>query len=128
MGEVLNLNLDNTTNNESFSNTVNCTISSIEFDPEVDIISKYNSVVLGIPEAELPINLFVAPNPSSSLITIHKHDDLEVKQIKIYNAVGQLLFENGWTPTIELSSFSTGMLFVQFHTNKGIFYKRVLKN
>ena len=128
MGEVLNLNLDNTTNNESFSNTVNFTISSIEFDPEVDIISKYNSVVLGIPEAELPINLFVAPNPSSSLITIHKHDDLEVKQIKIYNAVGQLLFENGWTPTIELSSFSTGMLFVQFHTNKGIFYKRVLKN
>lgn len=128
MGEVLNLILDNTTNNESFSSTVNFTISSIEFDPEVDIISKNNAVVLGISEAELLISLTVTPNPASHVLTILKHDDLNVDQIRIYNTVGQLILENGWTPSIDLSSFSTGMLFVQFQTNLGIFYKRVLKN
>ncbi len=128
MGEVLNLILDNTTNNESFSNTVNFTISSIEFDPEADIISKNNTVVLGIPQAELPTNLMVIPNPSPRYINILKTENLEVNQIRIYNTVGQLLYKNGWTSTIDLSSFSAGMLFVQFQTNKGIIYKRVLKN
>ena len=128
MGEVLNLILDNTTNNESFSNTVNFTISSIEFDPEADIISKNNTVVLGIPQAELPTNLMVIPNPSPRYFNILKTENLEVNQIRIYNTVGQLLYKNGWTSTIDLSSFSAGMLFVQFQTNKGIIYKRVLKN
>ena len=103
-------------------------MSSIEFDPEKDIISKNNSIVLGIQENELSKSLQVYPNPTSSSISVHKPDTLEVNEIRIFNVTGQLLFKSKWEPTINLSRFSTGLLFVQFQTNKGVINKSVLKN
>ena len=128
LGEESYLTLDNITNGQMFSNTVNFNISSLEFDPEKDIISKNNSIVLGIQEDELSKSLQIFPNPASSSITIQKSGSLEVNEIRIFNATGQLLFKNKWEPIINLSRFSTGMLFVQFQTNKGIINKSVLKN
>jgi len=128
LGEEIDLVLDNTTNGESFSNTVNFTISSIEFNAEADIISKNNVITLGLNEAELSRNLQVFPNPTTNSISIIKPDHLEVEEIRIFNSLGQLLYINNWTSKIDLSSFSTGMLFVQFQTDKGLIYKSVLKN
>lgn len=128
LGEELNLILDNTINGQTFSNTVNFNISSIEFDPEKDIISKNNSIVLGIQEDELSKSLQIFPNPTSSSISIQKPDNLEVDEIRIFNTIGQLLYQQNWTPKIDLTSFSTGLFIVQFQTNLGIINKSLLKN
>jgi len=128
MGEELDIVFNNTTNNESFSTTVNFTISSIEFDPEADIISKNNSVTLGDAESILDKNLLIFPNPTSNRITIQKPESLEITEIRIFNMLGQLLYKSSWSPIVEMSSFSTGMLFVQLQTNKGLINKSVLKN
>ena len=128
MGETQNLVLDNTVNSESFSNTINFTISSIEFDPESDIISKNNSVVLGVPPLEQQKSLMLYPNPTSGFIEIQKPEDLEILEMRIYNIIGQLLYTNQWKPMVDLSSFSTGLFFVQFQTNQGAINKSVLKN
>ena len=127
MGEMQDIVLDNTLNSESFSNTINFTISSIIFDPESDIVSKNNSVVQGVAQPESPKNLQLFPNPTSGLIEIQKPDDLEISETRIFNILGQLLFANPWKPEVDLSSFSAGILFVQFQTNKGIINKSVLK-
>jgi aminopeptidase N len=128
MGEELDIILDNTTENEAFSNTVNFTISSIEFDPEADIISKNNSVTLGDQLTESPKSLMIFPNPTSNTLTIQKPENLEVNEIRIFNIIGQLLYQQNWTPKIDLTSFSTGLLFIQFQTNEGVINKSVLKN
>ena len=127
MGEMQDIVLDNTLNSESFSNTINFTISSIIFDPESDIVSKNNSVVQGVAPPESPKNLQLFPNPTSGSIEIQKPDDLEISETRIFNILGQLLFANPWKPKVDLSSFSAGILFVQFQTNKGIINKSVLK-
>ena len=127
-GEELDLVLDNTTNGESFSNTVNFAISSIEFNVEADIISKNNIITLGINDAELSKNLQIFPNPTTNDIFIIKPDNLEISEIRIFNSLGQLLYKNDWASKIDISGFSTGLLFVQFQTNKGLIYKSVLKN
>jgi len=128
LGEVSNLILNNITNGQMFSNTVNFNISSIEFDPEKDIISKDNSIVLGIQDDELSKSLQIFPNPTSSSITIQKPDNLEISEVRIFNATGQLLYKSNWKPIVNLSMFSTGILFVQFQTIKGVINKSVLKN
>jgi aminopeptidase N len=128
LGEELDLVLDNTTNGESFSNTVNFAISSIEFNVEADIISKNNIITLGINEAELSKSLQIFPNPTTNDIFIIKPDNLEISEIRIFNSLGQLLYKNDWASKIDISGFSTGLLFVQFQTNKGLIYKSVLKN
>jgi aminopeptidase N len=128
MGEELDIILDNTIDDEVFSNTVNFTISSIEFDPEADIISKNNSVTLGDQQTELTKSLMIFPNPTSNIVTIQKPENLEVNEIRIFNIIGQLLYQQNWTPKIDLTSFSIGLLFIQFQTNEGIINKSVLKN
>jgi hypothetical protein len=128
MCEELDIILDNTIDDVVFSNTVNFTISSIEFDPEADIISKNNSVTLGDQQTELTKSLMIFPNPTSNTLTIQKPENLEVNEILIFNIIGQLLYQQNWTPKIYLTSFSTGLLFIQFQTNEGIINKSVLKN
>lgn len=128
MGEELDIIFDNTTDDEAFSNTVNFTISSIEFDPEADIISKNNSITLGDQPTEFAKSLLVFPNPTSTTITIHKPDHLEVNEIRIFNTIGQLLHQQNWSPKIDLTSFSTGLFFLQLQTNEGVINKSVLKN
>jgi len=127
-GEELYLTLENVTNDQTFSNTVNFTISSIVFDPEKDIISKNNSIVLGIQEDELSKSLQIFPNPTPSSISIQKPDSLEISEIRIFNTIGQLLYQQSWTPKIDLTTFSTGLFIVQFQTNKGTINKSLLKN
>jgi hypothetical protein len=100
----------------------------LEFDPEADIISKNNSVTLGDQQTELTKSLMIFPNPTSNIVTIQKPENLEVNEIRIFNIIGQLLYQQNWTPKIDLTSFSIGLLFIQFQTNEGIINKSVLKN
>jgi aminopeptidase N len=128
MGETLDITLDNTYNQQGFLNAVNFTVASIQFDPEADLISKDNSVLLSIDDISFNENILIYPSPTISELHIIKPNSIEVSQIKIYNTIGQLIFESEWNPIIDVSLFSSGVLFVQFETNKGIINKTVLKN
>ncbi|HKK11740.1 MAG TPA: T9SS type A sorting domain-containing protein, partial [Flavobacteriaceae bacterium] len=66
-------------------------------------------------------------NPTFGIISIKKPNDLEIDAIRIFNALGQLLYTNNWKPTVDISSLSSGLLFVQFQTNKGVINKSLLK-
>ena len=128
LGESLDIVLNNTTNLETFFNTVNFTVASVEFDPEADLISKNNNVSLSISEPELEAALLIYPNPATHEITIQKPSSIDVSEIRIYNALGQLLYSNNWSSKIDVSTFSSGMLFMQLQTNLGAINKAILKN
>jgi hypothetical protein len=70
----------------------------------------------------------IFPNPTSNTLTIQKPENLEVNEIRIFNIIGQLFYQQNWSPIIDLTSFSTGLLFVQFQTNEGVINKSELKN
>jgi len=127
-GEVLDVILDNTTNNKTFFRTVTFPVSTILFDPESDIISRNNSVTLSVNDVELNNQLVIYPNPTSHSISIQKPNNLEVDEIKIYNSLGQLIRQVKWDLNMDLSTLSSGLFFIQFETNLGIINKMVLKN
>ena len=128
LGETLDITLNNTVNNEDFFNAVNFTVASVEFDPESDLISKNNTVILGVNQPDLKSQLLLYPNPTSEHITIEKPESLNITEIKVFNALGQLLYQSNWSPNIKTSSLSSGVLFVKFYTNQGTINKTVLKN
>ena len=76
MGEVLDVTLNNTTNTEEFFNTVNFTVANVVFDPESDLISKNNSVQLGLYEPPVDLEFRIYPNPTSQSFTIQKPESL----------------------------------------------------
>jgi aminopeptidase N len=127
-GEVLDLVLDNTINNEIFLRAVTFPVSTILFDPEADLISKNNTVTLGIDVIELENKFSIFPNPTTQSITILKPENITVNKINVYNTLGQLIISVPWTSSIDFSSFSSGMFFLQFETNRGVINKSVLKN
>ncbi|MCB0464025.1 MAG: T9SS type A sorting domain-containing protein, partial [Flavobacteriaceae bacterium] len=127
-GETLDVVLDNTLNNEEFLLSVNFTIANVLFDPESDLISKNNTVQLGIDQPQPDLAFLIYPNPASQSFTIQKPESLLVSEVRIFNTLGQLLYQNTWTPIIDVSSFSTGLLFIQLQTNIGIINKSLLKN
>lgn len=126
-GEVQDVVLYNTSNNEVFFEPVTFSVAAIEFDPERDLISKNNSVVLGFNALEVSKNLKVYPNPANAILHITKPDDLEIKNIEIRNILGQYVSELPFSESLNIEHLSSGLHFVIFNTNKGVFHKSVLK-
>src|SRR5690554_562363 len=127
-GEELDLVLDNTTNSETFLRTVNFTVNTIVFDPEADLISRYNSVSLHIDKFTLENQFQIYPNPTTHKVHISKPNNIIVSHINVYITLGQLLLTTPWTDSLDLSTLSSGLFFVQLHANQGIINKSVLKN
>lgn len=126
-GETQDVILDNTTNNQNFLKTTTFTVADVLFDPEKDIISKNNSVTLSTEAVNLEANFTLYPNPTTDIIYIQKPENLQINQVKIYNALGQLLDTNFSPSSMDFSRYAYGILFVKFETSIGIINKTVLK-
>ncbi|MCK0115382.1 M1 family aminopeptidase [Gelidibacter sp. F63206] len=127
-GEILDLILDHTINGELFIKTVNFVVAEVLINPEFDIISKNNTVVLSTDESILNMDIVFYPNPVSERLTIKKPDFLSIDEVRIYNALGQLMSTSVGNLTIDVSMLSSGLFFVELRTNKGRINKSLLKN
>ncbi|QRM88825.1 T9SS type A sorting domain-containing protein [Lacinutrix sp. WUR7] len=127
-GEVLDIVLDNTFSGETFVETVNFTISEILFDPDVDLISKNNNLTLNTNTFEIARSLLMYPNPTTSYIKLEKPDALTINTIQIFDVLGKLVLEMDYRETINTENLSSGVHFVKFSTNQGVFHKRLLKD
>src|SRR5690554_28487 len=126
-GETLDVVLDNTVNNQDFWPAVPFTVQSVQFDPERDLISNNNQVLLGLGDLAFDQQIVLYPNPSSGIVNIEKPDALKVEGMRIYNALGQLLFQQNFEATIDISKYPRGILFLQLQTERGMVNKTIVK-
>ena len=126
-GEIMDIVLNNTFNNQVFFRPIAFTVASVEFDPDRDLISRNNSVFLSIEDETISNKLEVYPNPAQDILYINKTDALEIKGIKIYNILGQFEGSLNFSNTINIEHLTTGLHFIKFETNEGNFHKTVLK-
>lgn len=127
-GEILDLILDHTINGEIFIKTVNFQAADVVINPEYDIISKNNKTVLSTDKSFLNMDIVFYPNPVSERLTIKKPDVLSIDEVRIYNALGQLMSTSVGHSTIDVTMLSSGLFFVELRTNKGRINKSLLKN
>ena len=125
--EVQDITLNNTVNGQVFTITVTFNVDNIQFDPEYDLISKDNSVVLGLEDEFTEIQFSVYPNPANDELFIQKPGDLEISDIKIYDVLGRLVKEYNMKSPLDLESLSSGLHFMIFETSIGVIHKRLLK-
>ena len=88
--------------------------------------SMYNYCQLGWPTAIDEINsntIIVYPNPTTSILNIDTHLDIE---IKIYNMTGALVYE-GTDKRINIAEFSNGVYNLTITYNKMLLNKRIIK-
>ncbi|NND25629.1 MAG: T9SS type A sorting domain-containing protein [Flavobacteriaceae bacterium] len=127
-GQVMNYSLDHTQNGEQFFRDVNFTIASVEFDPEFDVISKDNQVLLSDEEFIIDSEFMVFPNPAETTVHIRKPSTMEISKVLIFNTLGQLISQQTFSDVIRIDHLSSGVHFFRFETNQGNIYKSVIKN
>lgn len=126
-GETLDIVLNNTVNDQTFQPAVGFTVQSVQFDPEKDIISRSNIVTLATDDFALEQQLVLYPNPTSGIINVQKPEALRVNRIRIYNALGQSLYNEDYYETVDVSKFAKGILFFQIETENGIINKTIVR-
>ncbi len=126
-GETQMLRLELTQNGQQFTENIPFTVSGIEIDPDVQLISNNNSV-LAQAEITLKDNFLIYPNPATDLLYIKNNNTTKIRNVKIYNAVGQKVIEvNNPATTIPLQKLSSGVYTVKIETNNGFTHKTILK-
>ncbi len=111
--------------------------ADLDNDGDIDVLSASiidykiawyeNLTILGIEEANVG-DIVLYPNPVKNTLNINLANNSDIVQIKIYNTLGVLVLQiNNPTNRIDLSNLSSGLLFVQLQSDKGIVTKKVIK-
>jgi hypothetical protein len=130
-GEIEWLQLDNTSNGELFTETINFTIDEIQFDPDVQLISKNNTVT---PNPSLSSSeslfegVFPITNPVKNQINIQTTDGISILKTSIYNTIGQKIFEQNNPHTVlDVAALPSGVIVLHVTTDQGVFYQKLIK-
>jgi len=122
---------DNTFSGQQYSVAVNSWIDTVEFDPEIHLISRSNiSSNIGISNHNTDNELFIAPNPTKNTILIKSKDiinnidlfDVSGRKIKSFNGL------NVNDYTINLTNNVTGIYLLRISTSQQTFVKKVVKD
>lgn len=118
-GEIYDVVLDNTTDNQRFTVAVDFTIDYVEVNPDYDIISAGNEAVLGTtsPLAQGSVSLY--PNPANSLLNLQLPDGITVNRAVFYNALGQKVLQTTNATQWNVTALSTGVHFIKLETSAG---------
>ena len=122
---------DNTFSGQQYSVAVDSWIDTLEFDPDIHLISRNNiSSNIGISEHNTDNKLFIAPNPTKNYIVINSKD--KIKNIELFDVSGRKLESfnnlNINEYTINLNNNVTGIYLLRISTNQQTFIKKVVKD
>ncbi len=118
--------LDNTSNGQVIIQSVPFPITSIEFDPEVHLISKNNNITLGNAAFELEQAIALYPNPVANELHIQMPSNVSLEKVTIYNSLGQKVMQSNGL-SFSVSGLATGVHFVDIETSEGTFHKKIIK-
>ncbi len=118
--------VDNTTNGQEFIVSVPFSVTSFEFDPEKDIISKNNTTSLGTDSFDIADTILLYPNPASERVTIQLPTNIGLEKVEIYNTLGQLV-STQTKPEFSVSALSNGIHIIKISTTEGVFHKNFIK-
>lgn len=121
---------DHTYSGQHFQANVPFIVDSVVFDPELWILSKNNTVVVGIDEYLNENNVDVYPNPTKDIITIQTQHT--IKNITVLDVLGNQLqikevYQDANKKQINLSNLNNGIYIIEIEFQEGIVRKRINK-
>lgn len=127
LGETQDLVLDHSSNGQVFLEPVAFEVQNIIFDPESNIISRNNSVVLGTNDFTVNSSVVVYPNPTRNMLYIDKPSYVDISKVTVFNPLGQRIHQAVFSTSLDTSPWTAGLFFIQFQTKDGVISKTVLK-
>ena len=125
--QQLDLVLNNTFNGEIILQNVPFVVTSLTFDPNKNIISKNNAVVLNVKNIELE-TLKLFPNPSSNTLKLSLPNEVILEKATFYNSIGQIVKSSKNETTWNVNDLSNGIYLLDLETNYGVKQLKFIKN
>ncbi len=119
-GQQLDVVLDNTYNGEYFIVDCPFPITSIQFDPNNDIISAENSATLDTQRFNEIAGVKLYPNPAAYMLYSSLENDAEIQKATFRNALGQVVLQSANENSWNVSALSSGVHFITIETTQGI--------
>jgi len=127
-GQSEMIRLEITENGQTFNTSLNFDITSIEIDPDKELISKNNSAVLGVDLVQLDHQIHIYPNPVKNILNIQNNSQTNINKIIFYDILGKIILQKeNPSPIISLEKLNFGMYLVKIDTDKGVIHKTILK-
>lgn len=123
--QSLDVELDQTENEQHFIIDCNFTANQIKIDPETEVISKNNSSTLSIDSYQIK-KIKMYPNPAESTVYFDLPEGLEIDQVKIYNTLGKLVKETTFKNQILIIDLSEGLYFVELNSGEKKYVKSLI--
>lgn len=126
-GEVLDMVLNHTSNNQQFTSFSNVfEVEEIQIDPDFDIISNNNST-LDTVDVQLS-SLKFYPNPTKGLVNIQVSKGVNISSVEIYNTLGEKIKHIPLSSsTFSVENLASGVYFVKLKTSEGNLVRKLIK-
>ena len=85
------------------------------------------AVSTDVNELTIKETINVYPNPTIGVVYFEGLETLDVKSIKVFNSSGVLIKGSNHTRSIDLSSFPSGIYFIQFYSQNRISTHKIIK-
>ncbi len=125
-GEEVDMVLENDSNGQAFLLDIPFNVGLIVVDPDFHLISRNNTVTLGIHDNTLLENVVVYPNPAKTTFQIRKPNHISIDSIEIFNVLGQRVLSPQVEESVSIASLSKGLHFIKLYTNQGTVTKKLL--
>jgi aminopeptidase N len=126
-GEIVEITLDNTENEELFIEPINFEVGTIAIDPDFHLISRFNTVVLGIGDNFINKQFVIYPNPVLDIVHILKPNEIIIESIKVFDVLGRQVMVTYEEEEVYLGSLKSGIHFMEIETNLGTVQKKIVK-
>jgi aminopeptidase N len=119
-GVFQDVTVNNITNGQQFTIAVPFVVTGVQFDPKKDIISANNTATLATTDFNLEQAMQIYPNPTSKSLSVDLPEGIEIESAVFYTVLGQKIYETTTEKTWDITSFASGIHFLNIKTNKGI--------
>ena len=127
-GQSQNLRLEVSENRQSFSADLPFEVTSVEVDPDGQIISSGDQAVLGLGMQALDAGISVYPNPVNDLLFISNEGQSVLNRLTIYDIQGKRIKEvMNPGSMISVQELSFGLHLLVIDTDRGTLNKTILK-
>jgi hypothetical protein len=80
----------------------------------------------GIDKTELSDKIRIYPNPSNGTFVIDAENNYQIQNIEIYNAVGELIFQQRESNRVSIPNMQEGMYVVKIDNGSGVYTKKII--
>jgi len=126
-GNQYDLVLNNTSNGQTFLETVPFEMTSFDIDPDVHLISANNVATLSSTGFIHENAVSVFPNPIDTVLTVKLPNSVTLVNVEVLTLLGQKI-QQSTTETIDISTLLAGNYILNINTSQGNIHKKIIKN